>query len=115
MPVHDSPVHPKTSFGDDYRYGCHSQRNANRRSPGYWVKVRDYNYDNTYEMVDKYVFNDMSKLCRYDKRPTDPNCRGCQHPSDTEYLKGYGLAAAPVEKQTEDYGPYTHPSPVTMV
>lgn len=92
MPVHDSPVHPKTSFGDDYRYGCHSKRNPTRKAPGYWVKVRDYRWpDGTFVLVDEFIPHNMSVLCRYDKRSDDLNCRGCEHESDHVYFKGYGL------------------------
>ncbi len=91
MPVHDHEIHPMTQFGDDYRYGCHSSRAPAVRSPGYWVKVRQYACDGTYEMVDWYVPHNMSVRCRYDKREDDLNCRGCKNESDTLYLKGYGL------------------------
>jgi hypothetical protein len=91
MPVIDHAIHPMTQFGDEYRYGCHSSRNAGRKSAGYWVKVRKYHLGGEYEMVDQYIPNRASKLCRFDMRQQDLNCRDCANPSDVEYLKGYGL------------------------
>lgn len=91
MPVHDHAIHPMTQFGDDYRYGCHSKRNPPRKAPGYWTKVREYDSEGCYELVDEFVQHNMSILCRYDKRPDDLNCRGCEHESDHAYMKGYGL------------------------
>ncbi len=91
MPVHDHAIHPSVVHGDDYRYGCHSKRNPPKKAPGYWVKVRDYNPDGTYEMVDKFILHNMSVKCRFYQRKDDLNCRGCEHESDIEYLKGYGL------------------------
>ena len=42
MPVHDHEIHPMTQFGEDFRYGCHSKHAPPVRSPGYWVKQREY-------------------------------------------------------------------------
>jgi hypothetical protein len=91
MPVIDHAVHPMTQFDDTYRYGCHSDRNPNRQRTGYYVKVRKYDGTGRYKLVDQYIPNTMSFLCRNDVRKTDPNCRECKHPSDIDYLKQYGL------------------------
>jgi hypothetical protein len=92
MPVHDSPVHALTRVDETHRYGCHSSRAPKTRSPGYWVKVREYQPDGTFVYTDEFVLHNMSVLCRYDMRAGDGKCEGCTNKSDTKYLVGYGLA-----------------------
>jgi hypothetical protein len=91
MPVHDHPIHEKTVFGDDFRYGCHSKHCPPIKSPGYWVKQREYKPDGKFIMVDSFILHNLSALCRYDKREGDDGCRECTNESDTKYLEGYGL------------------------
>lgn len=91
MPVLEHEIHPMTQFGDDFRYGCHSKHSPKIRSPGYWVKQREYSDNGTFCMVDHFVLHNASVLCRYDKRPQDLNCRDCTNESDRKYLEGYGL------------------------
>jgi hypothetical protein len=91
MPVLDHAIHPSTQHGDDYRYGCHSKRNPGRKSPGYWVKVREYYPDGMFDMVDQFVLHNMSVKCRYMDRAADANCRDCTNESDMKYFKEYGI------------------------
>ena len=91
MPVHDHEIHPMTQFGEDFRYGCHSKHAPPVRSPGYWVKQREYEPDGKFIMIDSFVPHNMSVKCRYDKRAGDAGCDGCKNESDTKYLGGYGL------------------------
>lgn len=91
MPVHDHEISPLTQVDESFRYGCHSKHSPPVRSPGYWVKQREYKPDGTFIMVDSFIPHNMSVLCRYDKRSSDINCFDCTNESDTKYLLGYGL------------------------
>jgi hypothetical protein len=90
-PVMDHPIHASTQHGEDFRYGCHSNFAPLVKSPGYWVKVRAYKPDGTFDMVDEFVLHNMSVLCRFSMRKDDLNCRDCTNESDREYLEGYGI------------------------
>lgn len=67
MPVIDHPVHPSTSKGLDWRYGCH---NGPSRSEGYWA----HPWAKTGE---RWVPFRMSHGCAYDLSANDPACEGC--------------------------------------
>jgi hypothetical protein len=75
VPVHDAEVHHLVQIGAAKPYGC---SNAARR---------DHYFTFTFEMVESR----MSDLCRYDGRQGDPRCGECRRPSDTDYLRSYGL------------------------
>lgn len=74
MPVTDHPVSAMTRRTGREPYGC---SNAVRR-PGYWVMVRQYRSSGLFEMVQQYVYDEMSHGCRYDATKTDPRCDGCR-------------------------------------
>ncbi len=83
MPVLDHEVHEKVKSTATTPYGCSNQP----RSAGYHGQL-GWNEGRAMRV---WIPDTMSKLCRYDKRPTDPRCGGCKLPSDEEYLRSYGL------------------------
>lgn len=83
MPVEDHAVHPSTSHGADFKYGCN---NDNTRPAGYHVLTRKYFADGRYELSNEFVENTMSKQCRNMAHDSDPACRDCPQAKDHEYI-----------------------------
>lgn len=82
-PVADTESHELTKIDAAKPYGCSNQprKETYLAQDGWYVDGGRHmvTHDDT-----------MSKLCRYDKRPTDPRCGECKLQSDTEYLESYG-------------------------
>ena len=89
MPLLDHEISEKVRIYSTEPYGCSNQP----RGSGY------YGQDGWEENADSIgqspawvlIPDTMSRLCRYDKRPTDPRCGDCNLPSDVEYFKEMGL------------------------
>jgi len=90
MPVVDHEVHESVKRDVSHRYGCHSDRSS-ATCKDHYAQDRKYFEDGRWWYVLVGVPHVMSRLCRYDQRPNDSRCTGCEHESDTEFLKGYGL------------------------
>jgi hypothetical protein len=73
MPVIDTPVHPLTVGGEIYE-ACQNKK----RVAGYWAPDREYLPDGRWINVQRWIPNEMSKLCRYDMSLSDRKCRGCK-------------------------------------
>ncbi len=77
MPVEDSPVHPSTKIGLDYRYGCWNRKPFKATYPAI---VRKYSDDMRkllgFQVVD--VEHRLTTDCRYDLSAADPYCNSCQ-------------------------------------
>ena len=89
MPVEDHPVHPKTKIDKNFKYLCHDRKPF---SPGYYVHVRNYKPDGTFDLEQKWVSYRMSALCKYDMWHSDWGCLECkwaggQVPSSKKLLK----------------------------
>ena len=84
MPVHDADTSEKVKIESVTPYGC-----SNKSRGEFYIGQNGWRVGGT--RIDTKVVDDMSQLCRYDKRPTDPRCGECKLPSDEDYLRSYGL------------------------
>ena len=82
MAVLDHPVHVKTKFSANYKYGC------NGRKPfkvGYYAPDRQYRPDGTFVVTQRFIKHDLSETCRSFYLWDSVHCEGCKAPKDTEY------------------------------
>lgn len=88
MPVADTPVHPSTKVGLEYRAGCW---NGAPPGDGYWAQngLKIYTTPEGAFSVRRMVWvaNTATRLCRQ-VLPL-PECRGCKYPKDEDYLKAW--------------------------
>ena len=84
MAVLDHPVHVKTKFRADYKYGCHNRKPF---SKGYIAFDRQYRPDGTFVVIQKFIEHKMSEKCRSFYEWDTVHCEGCIAPKDTEYAE----------------------------
>lgn len=85
MPVEDHPVHPSTVQSADYRCGCHSANNPNRRASGYWApdgykvaQVEGAGERKVVLPVMRWIPHAMTTDCRHKVKP-EAGCTGCEY------------------------------------
>jgi len=68
MPVIDHPIHEKTRFGADFRYGCHNRPDEYKMvvTGAECFGSQQWPFANSHE-------------CRFDLSATDDACQGCKH------------------------------------
>lgn len=74
MPVIDHPVHPSTSKGADFRYGCW---NRPEFVAGYFAPRREMEETLEFSLQAEWIEFRMSRECQFDLSANDPNCEGC--------------------------------------
>jgi len=84
MAVLDHPVHVKTKFRADYKYGCHNRKQFNI---GYYAPDRQYRLDGTFVVTQKFIVHQMSEKCRSFYEWDTVHCEGCTAPKDIEYAE----------------------------